>query len=61
MCRIFSTNCRGKIEESHLAQVALLGPVEQVPQLQHIAILKPKVAAIEDKIPSIEQELAGSG
>ena len=50
---------QGKIEESHLAQ-ALLGPIEQVPQLQlDIAILKPKVAAIEDKIPSIEQELAG--
>lgn len=50
---------QGKIEESHLAQT-LLGPIEQVPQLQlDIAILKPKVAAIEDKIPSIEQELAG--
>lgn len=60
---------QGKIEESHLAQ-ALLGPIEQVPQLRlDIAILKPKVddievirpkvAAIEDKIPSIEQELAG--
>lgn len=50
---------QGKIEESHLAQT-LLGPIEQVPQLQlDTAILKPKVAAIEDKIPSIEQELAG--
>ncbi|MFM4677096.1 hypothetical protein ACEUD4_01720 [Aeromonas media] len=60
---------QGKIEESHLAQ-ALLGPIEQVPQLQlDITILKPKVdeiegirpkvASIEDKIPSIEQELAG--
>ena len=50
---------QGKIEESHLAQ-ALLGPIEQVPQLQlDIAILKPKVDEIEDKIPSIEQELAG--
>lgn len=59
----------GKIEESHLAQ-ALLGPIEQVPQLQlditilkpkvdEIEVIRPKVAAIEDKIPSIEQELAG--
>lgn len=60
---------QGKIEESHLAQ-ALLGPIEQVPQLQldiailkpkvdEIEVIRPKVAAIEDKIPSIEQELAG--
>lgn len=60
---------QGKIEESHLAQV-LLGPIEQVPQLQlditilkpkvdEIEVIRPKVAAIEDKIPSIEQELAG--
>lgn len=50
---------QGKIEESHLAQ-ALLGPIEQVPQLQlDIAVLKPKVDEIEVKIPSIEQELAG--
>lgn len=50
---------QGKIEESHLAQ-ALLGPIEQVPQLQmDIAILKPKVEDIEIKIPSIELELAG--
>lgn len=60
---------QGKIEESHLAQ-ALLGPIEQVPQLQlditilkpkvdEIEVIRPKVASIEDKIPSIEQELAG--
>lgn len=50
---------QGKIEESHLAQ-ALLGPIEQVPQLQlDIAVLKPKVDEIEVKIPGIEQELAG--
>ncbi len=60
---------QGKIEESHLAQ-ALLGPIEQVPQLQlditilkpkvdEIEVIRPKVAAIEDKIPSIEQELTG--
>ncbi len=50
---------QGKIEESHLAQ-ALLGPIEQVPQLQlDIAVLKPKVDEIQVKIPSIEQELAG--
>jgi hypothetical protein len=60
---------QGKIEESHLAQT-LLGPIEQVPQLQldiailkpkvdEIEVIRPKVAAIEDKIPSIEQELAG--
>ena len=60
---------QGKIEESHLAQ-ALLGPIEQVPQLQlditilkpkvdEIEVIRPKVAAIEDKIPGIEQELAG--
>lgn len=60
---------QGKIEESHLAQ-ALLRPIEQVPQLQlditilkpkvdEIEVIRPKVAAIEDKIPSIEQELAG--
>ncbi|WP_429170145.1 phage tail tip fiber protein [Aeromonas rivipollensis] len=60
---------QGKIEESHLAQ-GLLGPIEQVPQLQldiailkpkvdEIEVIRPKVAAIEDKIPSIEQELAG--
>ncbi len=60
---------QGKIEESHLTQ-ELLGPIEQVPQLQlditvlkpkvdEIEVIRPKVAAIEDKIPSIEQELAG--
>lgn len=60
---------QGKIEESHLTQV-LLGPIEQVPQLQldiailkpkvdEIEVIRPKVAAIEDKIPSIEQELTG--
>ena len=58
----------GKIEESHLAQ-ALLGPIEQVPQLQldiailkpkvdEIEVIRPKVAAIEGKIPSIEQDIA---
>ncbi|MBL0511852.1 DUF1983 domain-containing protein [Aeromonas media] len=60
---------QGKIEKSHLVQ-SLLKPIEDVPQLQlevsilkpkveEIEVIRPKVAAIEDKIPNIEQELAG--
>ncbi|MFM5142973.1 DUF1983 domain-containing protein [Aeromonas veronii] len=46
---------QGKIEESHLAQ-ALLGPIEQVPQLQlDVAILKPKVDEIEVMRPKVDE------
>ena len=46
---------QGKIEESHLAQT-LLGPIEQVPQLQlDIAILKPKVDEIEVMRPKVNE------